>query len=222
MSDLVDGLPSLDDVSTMIGALLDPDCTDDSIRDWYAAARPGATAEDSAPPRRDSAPPRRDSAPPRRGSAPPRRDISSADISAARTACRQHRVPGRRTGGALNHACNVYLTGFVRAWIRQRRPAWTPAEVDSSMRWTLDAGVLAQFTASVSNLVIESLRRTTDLDFARTWRDAVASVAEAPHFLAVRLGLQHVARECFRSATARAHAEIVPKTPSPAQTSAPA
>ena len=201
MSDLVDGLPSLDDVSTMIGALLDPDCTDDSIRDWYAAARPGGTAEDSPP---------------------PRRDISSADISAARTACRQHRVPGRRTGGALNHACNVYLTGFVRAWIRQRRPAWTPAQVDSSMRWTLDAGVLAQFTASVSNLVIESLRRTTDLDFARTWRDAVASVAEAPHFLAVRLGLQHVARECFRSATARAHAEIVPKTPSPAQTSAPA
>jgi hypothetical protein len=140
--------------------------------------------------------------------------VSAADILAARTVCRQHRVPGRRTGDAVNHACNVYLTGFVRAWIRHRRPAWTPAEVDSSMRSTLDAGVLAGFTASVTNVVLESLRVATDLDYARVWRDPVDGVARGPYLLAVRLSLQHVARECIRAANARAAAAAsVPRTP---------
>jgi hypothetical protein len=183
MSDLVDGLPSLDDVSTMIGALLDhPDFPDDSIREWYVA-----TAG--------------------------RGDLSTSDIDTARAMCVQHRVPGRRTGGALNHACNVYLSSFVRGWIRHRRPAWTPAEVDSCLRTTLDADVLVRFTASVTNVVVESLRVMTDLDYARVWRDPVDRVAHAPHFLAVRLSLQHVARECIRAAHARA--ESVPRTPEP-------
>jgi hypothetical protein len=182
MSAAVDGLPTLDSVSVMIGALLDPDFPDDVLGEWYSSTTSGGR-------------------------------VSPEDILAARTACREHRVPGRRTGDALNHACNVYLTSFVRGWIQHRRPAWTPAEVDSSMRSTLDAGVLAGFTASVTNVVLESLRLATDLDYARVWRDPVDHIAHAAHFLAVRLSLQHVARECIRAAHARA--ESVPRTPEP-------
>ena len=180
MSAAVDGLPSLDAVSVMVTALLDPDFPDDVLGEWYSSATGGGR-------------------------------VSGDSLAAARTACRERRVPGRRTGDALNHACNVYLSSFVRGWIRHRRPAWTPAEVDSSMRWTLNARVLAGFAASVTSVVVESLRLMTDLDYARAWRDPVDSVAHAAHFLAVRLSLQHVALECIRAAHTRA--SCVPRTP---------